>query len=567
MRTSLKKMYLVHCFKDGKTDKVKEFYETFGDDLVSSPEWHGWFALPYCKKPEEDPQLEGYFSKNWEDGFMLALHNFLSTLFQAVPVPRLMQLELEREARMRCEEELHIARAEIERCHALLKLQKAYYSGFGEHGQEQIGSEKEEEEEEEEEEEDDASEDSDDNPSPETLLSTTPPYATFSTPPPNEGVSHRNPNLPAWRFCRSEPSELICSHTKGVTSVRVSSSGQYVASAGNDGLVRVKALKAAAVTHSQLQSQQQQSSRDEPSNSTATSSFTQYGTSKVTSLAWGIRNQSCLFIGTESGSLRVWDSGNNSLICDASAANASINANATGGGGETTHDMHCVAAIVPHPTSSLFLASLISQPRLTGQLMLWNLRYNKQESVLTTGTDDVAVLCGQFNHNGKILVTGDVNGMVRLFDMGQHSAMMGWSGHSEAVTSICYTQDERSLFSASLDGTICQWDAVMLGKKLYSWRLPTSPQGTPKSTNPHFPVELCLCSEAQADAQTFAVTSQSGEIYFYSVTQPMPLATYRNGHQGVITSVDWHSSQQLLVTGSDDGSVRLGRGILTSQEG
>ena len=48
---------------------------------------------------------------------------------------------------------------------------------------------------------------------------------------------------------------------------------------------------------------------------------------------------------------------------------------------------------------------------------------------------------------GKIIAAGSADGMVRLFDMGGRSPIMGWPSHTLASTcSICFGPDQNSIF-------------------------------------------------------------------------------------------------------------------------
>lgn len=49
--------------------------------------------LPYIKNPEENAFFQIYFSKQWQDTCLVSLHNFLASIFQFMPMPKLLQYE------------------------------------------------------------------------------------------------------------------------------------------------------------------------------------------------------------------------------------------------------------------------------------------------------------------------------------------------------------------------------------------------------------------------------------------------------------------------------------------
>jgi len=106
LSTSLKKYYVIYAIHNNKIDKVKEFFDLYSHELIRDPEWQHWFALPYIRNPHLDPFFEVYFSKVWSEAFSLSLRNFLSTIFKNIPLPKMLQFNLERQNRKRLESQV-----------------------------------------------------------------------------------------------------------------------------------------------------------------------------------------------------------------------------------------------------------------------------------------------------------------------------------------------------------------------------------------------------------------------------------------------------------------------------
>ena len=91
LRLSLQRCYLVNAMQNKQPSKAIEFFEKYSDTLLPRDdghnEWRIWFSLPFLKSPENDPQFELYFSPQWLENFTISLRNFLSLIFQNMPMP------------------------------------------------------------------------------------------------------------------------------------------------------------------------------------------------------------------------------------------------------------------------------------------------------------------------------------------------------------------------------------------------------------------------------------------------------------------------------------------------
>ncbi|XP_041369191.1 WD repeat-containing protein 91-like isoform X2 [Gigantopelta aegis] len=93
LEVSLLKMYVVNAQQMNRPDKVTEFFEKMTPELHSQPEFREWFTFPFLSSPQENATFAMYFSKQWQDTLTLSLHNFLSVILQAMPVPTLLNFE------------------------------------------------------------------------------------------------------------------------------------------------------------------------------------------------------------------------------------------------------------------------------------------------------------------------------------------------------------------------------------------------------------------------------------------------------------------------------------------
>jgi len=111
MEISLLKYYIVVQIQKNKKDKILEFYNIYGNELLGKPEWdHNWFAIPFIKKPEANPIFKIFFSKQWLETFTSSLTNFLNTIFQNITLPSLLNFNTDRYIRKAQECEIQALR-------------------------------------------------------------------------------------------------------------------------------------------------------------------------------------------------------------------------------------------------------------------------------------------------------------------------------------------------------------------------------------------------------------------------------------------------------------------------
>ncbi|TMS36452.1 hypothetical protein L596_003610 [Steinernema carpocapsae] len=85
------KLYLVNCVNHKATAKCAEFFETMIGFLRSNHQWTEWFAIPYIADAKDCEPFRKYFSKKWQEAFLVSLHNFFAISFSVVAMPLLTE--------------------------------------------------------------------------------------------------------------------------------------------------------------------------------------------------------------------------------------------------------------------------------------------------------------------------------------------------------------------------------------------------------------------------------------------------------------------------------------------
>ncbi|KDO34593.1 hypothetical protein SPRG_00656 [Saprolegnia parasitica CBS 223.65] len=128
LRTALERSYIVHVVQSCQPEKAiaffKQYASTHRHSNAESAGWQPWFMLPYMSQPETDPYFRDFFSSEWLDNLALTLRNFLSTVFQGIPLPKLLAFQIAQTEEPTLRLQLESSRAE---CHQLrLDMKLAY---------------------------------------------------------------------------------------------------------------------------------------------------------------------------------------------------------------------------------------------------------------------------------------------------------------------------------------------------------------------------------------------------------------------------------------------------------
>ncbi|XP_073183464.1 WD repeat-containing protein 91 isoform X1 [Lepidochelys kempii] len=113
LKTSLFRYYLIYTVQTNRNDKAQEFFLKQASQLQNQVEWKDWFVLPFLPTPDSNPAFATYFSRQWADTFIVSLHNFLSVLFQCMPVPAILNFDAECQRSALIQEENDILRQKL----------------------------------------------------------------------------------------------------------------------------------------------------------------------------------------------------------------------------------------------------------------------------------------------------------------------------------------------------------------------------------------------------------------------------------------------------------------------
>ncbi|CAI9092342.1 OLC1v1027544C1 [Oldenlandia corymbosa var. corymbosa] len=247
---------------------------------------------------------------------------------------------------------------------------------------------------------------------------------------------HRDEEFPE---VKAEFQETFLGHTSPISRCRFSASGDNIASASQDGTVRIWTYD---------------------SSVPASRNATIYCGAEVLSLEWDCKSDRLLLIGTNDGSIKAWNVDAKRVVCDLN----------------TAKEFPSVLDIKCSPVEPIFVSASASKGQGTNiidslgfaSLTVWNMRTWKAMTVLPLGEDPPAITSLCFNHNGKLLAAAAVDGMIHMFDMSSGLQITGWPAHDSAISSVLFGPDETSIFSLGTDGKVLEWSLQNQGKVIWS---------------------------------------------------------------------------------------------------
>ncbi|XP_057951144.1 uncharacterized protein LOC131145967 isoform X4 [Malania oleifera] len=527
----------------GRKDEIAEFFRMYGTDLLQrGQDWTPWFVIPYLKNPSVDPQFRLYFSREWFDALHLSIRNFLSEIFNGTRIPALLKISSEKNTINRLKKDIKQLNLKLSQLQALLEEKEAQIcrsrsyipsaverslggsgSSYSANGAPLSGAH---------EESILPSRDYDETCAPSTshLGETELPQdldvtgSAKSSELTSSKSDHENgremQGEEEFPEVKVDFQETFLGHTSPISRCRFSASGRNIASASVDGTVRIWTYDSSTPT-----------SRN----------ATIYCGAEIMSLDWDCKSDRLLLIGTNDGGIKAWNVDAKRVVCDLNTTEAF----------PSVLDLKCspVEPIFVSAAASRGYGSTSSDKLGFASLTVWNMKTWKAMSVLPLGEDPPAVTSLCFNHNGKILAASATDGMIHMFDMSAGLQITGWPAHDSAISSILFGPDETSIFSLGADGKIIEWSLQNQGQIL--WSRNCSRFCNPESSK-HCRHEMAL----DANGRRLLVTSGSVRSPIYQVRG------YMDGmrtlpHSAAITTVDWHPTLPIFLTGSADNSVRV----------
>ncbi|KAL5568484.1 hypothetical protein UlMin_025059 [Ulmus minor] len=469
--------------------------------LQRGQDWTPWFAISYVKNPSSDPEFCTYFSKEWFDTLHLSMRNFFSAIFNGTHIllellvprfPPLLKISSEKNTVNRLKKDIKHLNLKLEICLIF--------------------------------------------PTESVLISKdTQETCSLATPQIGEAeLSHARvvatplgsqPELSISKsgYDSSSPPDLQ-GRDSGISDSSLLLQDSHDVDNGRESHVEeLPEVKETFLGHTSLISHCCFSASGNNIASASVDGTVRYF-SEILSLDWECKSERLLLIGTADGGIKAWNVDAKRVVCDLN----------------TTESFPSVLDIKYSPVEPIFVSAAAS--RRLGASCIDNLGFASLMTVLPLGKDPLAITSLCFNNNGKNLAAAAIDGMIHMFGkyMSAGLQITRWLAHDSAISSILFGLDETSIFSLGLDGKIIEWSLQNQGQVL--WSRNCNRFCDPESSK-HCRHEMVL----DANGRRLLVTSGSVRSNTNGL-KTLP-------HIAAITTVDWHPTLPIFLTGSADNSV------------
>lgn len=213
-----------------------------------------------------------------------------------------------------------------------------------------------------------------------------------------------------------------------------------------------------------------------------------------------------------------------------------------------------------------------------GTIRLWESDAGGEIQELVS--DGKPALAIAFNPDGKALASASKDGVVRLWELDSGSELLRLDGSGRPVRSVAFAPDGLTLASASEDGTVRLWDVLgnelrhLEGHEAGVYSVDFSPDGlvasasgdaTVRLWDPTFGDEIrrfeghgsdVLSVRFSGDGKSLLSASSDTTVRLWSVATRQELQRFE-GHVSAVRSLIFTAAGQQLAAASDDGLVRL----------
>jgi eukaryotic-like serine/threonine-protein kinase len=216
-----------------------------------------------------------------------------------------------------------------------------------------------------------------------------------------------------------------------------------------------------------------------------------------------------------------------------------------------------------------------------GSLSVKLLDADSGQQLATFEGHSYGVISATFSPDGKILATGDAQGIVKLWDVGSQKEIASIKAHLDHVSSMMFSPDGLTLATASRDYTTKLWD-VATGQQIFALTLNEklsavafSPDGKTLATGSYDKMarlwdaktgrelatlgghlKAVLSLAFSPDGKTLATGSADSTVKIWDPVTGLEKATF-TGHAGHVSSMAFSPDGKRLATGGDEGMVRL----------
>ncbi|KAI9327052.1 CG3436-like protein [Obelidium mucronatum] len=180
-------------------------------------------------------------------------------------------------------------------------------------------------------------------------------------------------------------------------------------------------------------------------------------------------------------------------------------------------------------------------------IILWDVR---QKNAVHTFTDNYQVTAVTFSKDASTVFSGGIDNDIKAWDLRKPGAVaFTMPGHADTITGLRVSPDGSSLLSNGMDNTVRVWDIKPFAA---GNRMLKVFDGAPHGLEKHL-LKPCWSS----DGSFVAAGSADRSVVVWEVSSKR-IVYKLPGHKGCVTEVDWHPTEPILLSSSNDKTLFLG---------
>ena len=187
-----------------------------------------------------------------------------------------------------------------------------------------------------------------------------------------------------------------------------------------------------------------------------------------------------------------------------------------------------------------------------GTIRFWNTTTGKLNKTITNRIltkqqtmEPIAISTIALNQKGDRVACGNQDGTIVMWNVVTEEKQRTFKGHTDAISKIYFSPDERKIVSTSKDGSVRLWDVAtgqqeyaIAGYRLTDWKVFLNENG------------VSLASETKQDPGTLGESYVN--LWDLNTGKRIRILT---GHNDGVKSIDFSADGKTLISGSRDGTV------------